>query len=248
MKIKLKVIFISIIISLFLISCSSSTENDASIKITLDQLYQEAINDAIFADSTEISYDLIAVVPENDYLTWKVIEGKNHVLAVSFAFDTSRFHIGETVITKWGTVWISLDPEIKNKLLSEKTTNDSILSLRASQIVGIPHSGTIERFVEFWVLPEDMFRPSPDNEITDNTSLLYFPDNTDPEYIKWFNQNIIYSYFPEIGWSRYPWTRLGYTYDWGSPDNEFGVSEFVVKKDSKVIVKGIYTPSEYISE
>jgi hypothetical protein len=32
----------------------------------------------------------------------------------------------------------------------------------------------------------------------------------------------------------YPWTRLGYTYDWGNPVNHVGVSEFVLRIDPNV--------------
>jgi hypothetical protein len=40
----------------------------------------------------------------------------------------------------------------------------------------------------------------------------------------------------------YPWTSLGYTYDWGNPDNHVGLSEFVVngkKSDGSKIFVGI---------
>ncbi len=42
--------------------------------------------------------------------------------------------------------------------------------------------------------------------------------------------------------SPYPWTGLGYTYDWGNPDNPVGLSEFVVngkKSDGSTINVGI---------
>ena len=42
--------------------------------------------------------------------------------------------------------------------------------------------------------------------------------------------------------SPYPWTGLGYTYDWGNPNNHVGLSEFVVngkKADSSKISVGI---------
>jgi hypothetical protein len=29
----------------------------------------------------------------------------------------------------------------------------------------------------------------------------------------------------------YPWTRLGYSYDWGNPKNPVGLSEFVLRID-----------------
>ncbi len=33
----------------------------------------------------------------------------------------------------------------------------------------------------------------------------------------------------------FPWTRLGYTYDWGNPDNHVGLSEFILRIDPVLI-------------
>jgi hypothetical protein len=35
----------------------------------------------------------------------------------------------------------------------------------------------------------------------------------------------------------YPWTRLGYTYDWAPGASGIGASEFVTRKEMPVIVK-----------
>lgn len=110
--------------------------------------------------------------------------------------------------------------------------------------MGLPIDETYTHLIELWVRPDALFRPSPDNEITDTVASLDFPANAEDGYIEWFNENIIKSYFP----IRYPWTRLGYTYDWANNDNEIGVSEFVIKRDSKVIVKSKDPTLIYISE
>jgi len=82
----------------------------------------------------------------------------------------------------------------------------------------------------------------PDNEITDNSAQLTFPADIDSSYQVWYEDNIIYSYFP----MRYPWTRLGYTYDWGSPTTEIGLSEFVIKKNSQIIVCEVCDNAAYL--
>ncbi|MBU6351343.1 MAG: hypothetical protein KGS73_14490 [Chloroflexi bacterium] len=38
---------------------------------------------------------------------------------------------------------------------------------------------------------------------------------------------------------RYPWTRLGYTYDWSNSASEVGLSEFVVAAGSTVAVEPV---------
>ena len=68
------------------------------------------------------------------------------------------------------------------------------------------------------------------------------PDNASAEYVQWYNGNILSSYFSE---KKYPWTRLGYTYDWGNPLSEIGLSEYVIKKDAEVIVERIASTEDY---
>jgi hypothetical protein len=44
----------------------------------------------------------------------------------------------------------------------------------------------------------------------------------------------------------YPWTQLGYTYDWGS-SNHMGLSEYVIRKGSTVGVAGVWDPLAYFT-
>lgn len=50
----------------------------------------------------------------------------------------------------------------------------------------------------------------------------------------WFDNTWSASYKSEGG---YPWTRLGYTYDWGSSGDKYGLSEFLVREESQVTVQ-----------
>ncbi len=51
--------------------------------------------------------------------------------------------------------------------------------------------------VELWVRP-DLFRPSADPEIDDSEASLSFSAAADTDYINWFYENIISSYY-EVG-------------------------------------------------
>ena len=90
--------------------------------------------------------------------------------------------------------------------------------------------------------PQSLFRPTPDNEINDTSAQLAFPASATADYKTWFNSNIIYSYYP----MKYPWTRLGYTYDWGNTQSHIGLSEFVIKQNSTVTVKSVTPTTEYL--
>jgi hypothetical protein len=99
-------------------------------------------------------------------------------------------------------------------------------------------------FVEFWVYPEKLFRPTPDPEINDHEADLYFPSWVGQKHRNWFN-NEIKSKYDTATTSAYPWTRLGYTYDWANPQNPVGMSEFVVDTSALVTVKAVYTSWQY---
>jgi hypothetical protein len=149
--------------------------------------------------------------------------------------------------------------------------------LRIAQLLGLPpEAGTAgdpneyKYMLEMWVSPEDLFRPCPDTEISDTTCETGFPADAfrmldqsnkvrataGPEYgvfktySSWFNSQTRYSY--TMGSSPYPWTRLGYTYDWGS-SNHIGLSEFIVhgrKLDGSRIsvgIKSVKTTAEYFA-
>ena len=42
-----------------------------------------------------------------------------------------------------------------------------------------------------------------------------------------------------------PWTRLGYTYDWGNQASEVGLSEFVVWAKTTVKVESVTQNADY---
>jgi hypothetical protein len=96
--------------------------------------------------------------------------------------------------------------------------------------------------VELWVKPESLFRPTPDTEITDTTVSLNFPANATSDYKEWFNSNIINSYYP----MKNPWTRLGYTYDWGDSTTHVGLSEFILEQNATAMVKSVTPTVDYL--
>lgn len=205
--------------------------------------YENAIIDAMVAEEDEIYDDLIAITEDNDYLIWQEDGQEKRVLVVTWTGYPDSFPDGNTVTTWWGEPWVTVVPEIRD-WFGDNYAGETDMILRAEQLLGLPRDAAYTHFVELWVQPDDLFRPTPDNEITDRAAQLEFPESAQEWYIEWFNENIIYSYFP----MRYPWTRLGYTYDWGNEDSEIGLSEFVIKKDSEVIVESVSLTGEYLAD
>ena len=132
------------------------------------------------------------------------------------------------------------------------------LRIRLAQYLGLPIESAIgpyaeSRFVvELWVSPDNLFRPCADPEINDAACRLD-PDPlgrfaaaatlpADHPYRAWFERRHALSY--EGDW-RFPWTRLGYTYDWGDSGDEVGGSEYVIFEDAEFSIAAVDTPDAY---
>jgi hypothetical protein len=218
------------------------TQPSPTPTLSLDQMYQSAIEDAMVAKPSEVYSGLAPIAESNGNLIWQGDSGNKSVLVVTFTKYASSYPVGETVNTTWGETWVTVVPEIQTFFKTHADANSNV-TLRALQLLGLPANNSNTYFVEFWVNPQSLFRPTPDNEINDTTAQLTFPSSAASDYKQWFNDNIIYSYFPE----RYPWTRLGYTYDWGESSSHIGLSEFVLKQNSLVEVKSVTPTVDYLS-
>ena len=129
---------------------------------------------------------------------------------------------------------MTLVPELKNFCRNYAGTN---IYLRLKQVLGLPATSLNDTVVEFYVNPLYLLRPSRDPEITDQEAEVSFRTNTpyaamvSTNYSAWFQSTIeSRNYGMTNGvWNAWPWTQLGYTYDWlKTGDNIVGLSEFVI--------------------
>lgn len=202
---------------------------------TNEQRYEAAVQDSIAAEADEL-LPLVTITPDSDMTTWK--DGK--VLLMSFHRRPERYVAGETLAVP-GEVWTFTDKELAAWYAKNKT-GVTDWPMRFKQLVGVPPDGTYTHVSAMWVSPQDVQRPAYQTDITVPDMTTTLPENTDETYLEWFSGNIIWSYFD----SAYPWTRLGYTYDWGATDTEYGLTEFLVKKDAKVDVEYTETIEDLI--
>lgn len=214
----------------------------------LDSLFTAAMDDAINPEPSEVYTNLISL-KNNPNLIDTVINGVDYIKMVSWKRDASYFPNSGKYKNTWGPIWVTAAPFVKDSCISfYKNYKDPNMRLR--QLLGL-QPFTIENvFVELWVQQKDMFRPCPDNETNDTGCDLSLPSNVEENYRSWFNKTRAIQYVDcadsTFGLAGYPWTQLGYTYDW-SPDNptNIGLSEFVIRKDSDMFVSGIYTTKQY---
>lgn len=143
-------------------------------------------------------------------------------------------------------VWVTAVPEAQEKC-SKFPEQD--LALRLRQLFGLQPDAKFQYFVSMTVRSSDIFRPATDpttttewpcSDSTKSTCGEVFPDWVTNDHIKWIANQMLTSYViseEHTGAYSYPWTRLGYTYDWKPGTDRYGVSEYVIRAGSVVNVK-----------
>ena len=208
------------------------------------ELYKLSIINSIYPDSSEICTKLVQINDSNKTLIRKNINGEEYILVCTWKQNVSFYQKDTVFNTGNYPIWVTTSPELKNRIKKESPKD---INLRLIQLLGLPPTAQYSYFVEFWVRPVDLFRPCPDKEITDSKCDLCFPEGTDPEHIKWINENRISRYYQCDLYYQYPWGQLGYTYDW-NPKNKshFGLSEFIIGANKTIYINRIVTTLEYL--
>ena len=242
-------LIISINLSLLIVPAYAQETNiRAQTSLSPPQAYLNALQDVKKAESDEISKDLTAIVKDNTIIHWR---GDRLKVATFTNYD--GYKVG-SLEPQSVDIWVTVVPELKNFCTEYYSTGGNLI-LRLEQLLGLaPSHKQSQKIVEFWVESKDLFRPTPDPEITDHEAELDFPKSNDflivsEEYKDWFNNRLnefkiqLREMDPEKLPS--PWTRLGYTYDWGEPKNHVGLSEFVIRKGSNIEVDSISKVNDY---
>ena len=200
-------------------------------------LYTAAVFDSIVAEADEI-FPLVSLTKQSDMVTWH--EDGERVLLLSW-HDNPEVFVAESTVTLSGELWTFTDREIKDWC-------DSVVSsvtdwnMRLKQLIGLPPTSAYTHISAFWVNVSRVIRPAYQTDVTKQVDETCLVNNFLGAYEEWFNNNIVYSYFI----SDYPWTRLGYTYDWADDGDEYGLTEFLVLAGTEVQVAYTKTTEEFI--
>jgi len=210
-------------------------------KLSLNQMYTNAIKDAMVPDQSKVYDGLTPITENNTNLIWQGTPGNESVLVITWTKYPNSYPVDQDVNTTWGYTWVTVAPQIQTFFKTQVSPGTN-LTLRADELLGLPPNCTDTYFVELWVQPQSLFRPTPNNEINDTVASFTFPSSATASYKQWFDNYLITAYYP----MQYPWTRLGYTYDWGNTKTHVGLSEFVIPQNSTVIVKSVTPTTEYL--
>lgn len=205
---------------------------------TQEELWSAAVADAVFSEEEEV-LELVCLTKDDPQVIWD--EAGQRVLLVTWHDYDEPCEPGQALSAQHEEIWATSLGEVVDWYAAngEGVTD---WDLRFSQLLGMPDDGTHTRFTAFWIAPDQVIRPAYVTDVTaqmeNNYDLV-----TDPAYREWFDGNILYSYFV----SEYPWTRLGYTYDWSGGESEYGLTEFLVSGQSETEIAFTYSTQEFVT-
>lgn len=212
----------------------------------LQRAYQLSLVDAAEAETAEISQELWDL----SHFETREQAGKTQVLVATWTGDFYNDKVGQPLeLSRW--IWVTPVPKLRQFAATYANYSEASLILRLEQYLGLPPCSRLDEVfqcstkthvAELWIDPSDLFRPCPDPETDDTqcTTALTPSATAPPDYQAWFTAT------QQL--SGYPWTRLGYTYDWGSLSTEVGASEFVVRAGAKIEVNSVAETIPYLRQ
>lgn len=251
---------------LFQLSACVNTPTVSEIATSPEALaaaYQHSLDEAKYPSVSKIANNLVALVPTTEKL---VFNEQGQVLMTTFtkAQYFSSYTQGQD-FKLYGETWFTAAPFVQE--FCQNYSGDNLL-LRTQQLLGLPPKteNPNNSVASFWVNPADIYRPCADPEVTDSECVVTlsgdifvdghtsWPQATQVSqdfvsvtstHLDWMASNWDARYSPEKLYDRYPWTALGYTYDWAIPGSSVGMSEFVSNGGTAVTFESIETLDAY---
>ncbi|HKV12886.1 MAG TPA: hypothetical protein VJ725_32385 [Thermoanaerobaculia bacterium] len=255
--------FLPLLAVLLLASGCASVRPKPADPEDLWKLYEQAVEAAKYPAPEHISKSLVPIATFTPGLVWD--ESGQKVLMVTWA--QSQFFKGKPPYETTIPVPAWLTPVPFARQFCQKTgLHGDALRLRIAQRLGLPPTASNDVFVQMWVDPHLFFRPCPDPEVNDaecQVNLTAGPADTSSscpwsaaledqlseqfvtvseDHLKWMCSNWQDTYKPGEPRKSYPWTALGYTYDWGAVSHR-GESEFVLPPNKPVVIESV-TPMD----
>jgi hypothetical protein len=216
-------------LALWLAGCTSPAEHAAAPPPAVPP-YEEALYKSAIFEARNV-HELKAIDPKQrsvQMVTWT-------------KKDTAEryYTVGKTTLGI--DVWVTLAPEVR-ELCRAYPRDPAGLTTRLQQLLGLPAAAEDRVFVTLEAKRRDIFRPCPDPDPGKRSCTGEFPAEVGVEHEAWMAEQFLARYREPDG---YPWTHLGYTYDWAPGAGPVGATEFVIRKGAKVTVKEQTATEEY---
>ncbi len=204
---------------------------------TAEELYAQAIEDAKTIEPEELLPLKTTLTRDDPYAQWNALGDR--VLVCTWNDTPEDYPDGADLTVGDEPVWVFSPVEFESWYCNNAAGVED-WELRLCQLIGLPPDAGYTHFTTLWADPGDLLRPAFDPDVTTNTMSGDLTGNT--WYQDWFEDNTAASY----GDDGYPWTRLGYTYDWAPNGTEYGLTEFILPVGAVATVERTVTTQDYL--
>lgn len=236
----------------------------ATPPLTLDQIAFRAADVNATMVSKALVYDkLFAINDANPDLIWKDPAKKQVIKVVTMMKQGTydKYFKGKTkgVSDPNFPNWVTAAPQLRQFCQATGLSGPPVVS-RLMEWLGLKPGAPYAIALELWVDRANLLRPCPDPEIDDaqcniafemkdglpvNPVVNGFPVKPATKglgsYLEFFNG----VYKGRYDDDPYPWTRLGYTYDWNPATPIYGASEYVITPGKPFDIAGAIPLVEY---
>lgn len=218
----------------------------AAVGLSVEELYARAMADA-------------ALYEERDVLPLRGVDAAEDGTVRVVTATPREWIQGEGDLGD--DTWVTVVPEVRDSCAGWPEEDKR---MRMRQLLGLQPTQPVEFVIEMEVPAAAMFRPAANPAIHTDTlcdtradpdCALRFPAGVDSAHVAWIASWMLASWkmpngYPAAGAGEfrrlgYPWTRLGYTYNWAPGAPRYGASEYVVRRGTHVVVTGTPTIAEY---
>ena len=213
----------------------------------LNAQYQRAVNDAKTISPLYLRDDLIII--DNKFLDKRLvttkIQNKEMVLVATFLKkDYLPYWMIRDPFKLDFDSFVTIPGEWEDKAEDFLKLDDAALHDRIIKKVGMHYLSENSHFVVFYADAEAMIRPAYNPDISSKMTYLGYSESATLNFKHWLDKKISDAYDKA---PYFPFTRLGYTYDWGSKNpRKDGLTEFVVPKGTLIKVKNILSYQDFI--
>ena len=214
--------------------------------MTNEELFAKAQKHMEGPENTDIR-SIVTLTKKDTRIRWNK-EG-NKVELVAFVEGTTKFPSkGRTILSS--NIWSFSEKEVEDWYAANKNRMGTDKRMRLLQLTGLSPKAKENRFVIFLVDPIDVMRPA---NVTDpkidrmearrpTTGVQSHSENNT------FNIKQIQLDPTKHRRAERVATRLGYSYDWGLINGQYGLTEFMVAPFVEVTVLGSYSWQEYLTK
>ena len=206
------------------------------------EVYDRAVTTARLPRLSAVSKTLVVVPPDQPVSVAAWVR-KDQA-------DRLKTESGDWLKLAPSETWVTVEPHLQEfcrAFVRDHKTGGEKLTARLEQRLGLSPSSSKEYFVRMRLDqpgPEVIFRPCSDPAADQPNCSAGSPANAPSEYQQWFRQQYYSSYGQSLI-SEFPWTALGYTFDWASLPHHVGESEFVIRRNAKIEILEVVPTAQY---